>query len=131
MTSLTFVLTLEDPLRFRNSRVVGAYLGLRPSRSQSGKYDPELHITKAGDCDLRRLLVQSAHYVLGPFGKDCDLRRFGLTLAARGGKSMKKRALIAVARKLAVLLHRLWVTGSDYDPLRHAEGRNHSRRGRA
>jgi transposase len=131
MTSLTFVLTLEDPRRFRTSRRVGAYLGLRPARSQSGKGDPELHITKAGDCDLRRLLVQSAQYIMGPFGKDSDLRRFGLALAARGRKSAKKRALIAVARKLAVLLHRLWVSGADYDPLRHAEGRNHSRRRRA
>jgi transposase len=131
MTSLTFVLTLEDPRRFRTSRRVGAYLGLRPARSQSGKGDPELHITKAGDCDLRRLLVQSAQYIMGAFGKDSDLRRFGLALAARGGKSAKKRALIAVARKLAVLLHRLWISGADYDPLRHAEGRNHSRRRRA
>lgn len=130
ITSLTFVLTLEDPRRFRTSRRVGAYLGLRPGRSQSGNGDPELHITKAGDRDLRRLLVQSAHYTLGPFGKDSDLRRFGLALAARGGKTAKKRALIAVARKLAVLLHRLWISGSDYDPLRHAEGRNSSRRRR-
>ena len=131
ITSLAFVLTLEDPRRYRTSRAVGAYLGLRPGRSQSGKSDPELHITKAGDRDLRRLLVQSAQYILGPFGKDSDLRRFGLALAARGRKSAKKRALIAVARKLAVLLHRLWITGSEYDPLRHAEGRNQSRRQRA
>jgi transposase len=128
ITALTFVLTLDDPRRFRTSRSVGAYLGLRPSRSQSGKSDPELHITKAGDGDLRCLLVQCAQYILGPFGKDCDLRRFGLGLVARGQKSAKKRAMVAVARKLAVLLHRLWITGSDYDPLRHAEGRNQSKR---
>ena len=131
ITSLTFVLTLEDPRRFAKSRAVGAFLGLRPGRSQSGKRDPEMHITKAGDRDLRRLLVQSAQYILGPFGKDCDLRRFGLALAARGNKSAKKRALIAVARKLAVLLHRLWLSPMDYDPLRHAEGRNLPRRRRA
>jgi transposase len=131
ITALTFVLTLEDPGRFRNSRTVGAFLGLRPARSQSGKRDPEMHITKAGDRELRRLLVQSAQYILGPFGTDCDLRRFGLALAARGSKSAKKRALIAVARKLAVLLHRLWLSGTDYDPLRHSEGRNPSRRRRA
>ncbi len=131
ITSLTFVLTLEDPRRFAKSRAVGAFLGLRPGRSQSGKRDPELHITKAGDRDLRRLLVQSAQYILGPFGKDCDLRRFGLCLAARGNKSAKKRALIAVARKLAVLLHRLWLSPIDYDPLRQAEGRNLCRRRRA
>ena len=131
ITSLTFVLTLEDPKRFAKSRAVGAFLGLRPGRSQSGKRDPEMHITKAGDRDLRRLLVQGAQYILGPFGKDCDLRRFGLALAERGNKSAKKRALIAVARKLAVLLHRLWLSPIDYDPLRHAEGRNLSRRRRA
>lgn len=130
ITSLMFVLTLEDPRRFRSSRAVGAYLGLRPGRSQSGDSDPELHITKAGDRELRRLLVQSAQHILGPFGKDSDLRRFGLTLAGRGGKSAKKRALIAVARKLAVLLHRLWIRCSDYDPLHHAENRNPSRRRR-
>lgn len=84
ITSLTFVLTLEDPKRFTKSRAVGAFLGLRPGRNQSGKRDPELHITKAGDRDMRRLLVQSAQYILGPFGSDCDLRRFGLALAARG-----------------------------------------------
>ncbi len=131
ITSLTFVLTLEDPRRFAKSRAVGAFLGLRPGRSQSGKRDPEKRITKAGDRDMRRLLVQSAQYILGPFGKDCDLRRFGLALAARGNKTAKKRALIAVARKLAVLLHRLWLSPIDYDPLRHAEGRNLPRRRRA
>jgi transposase len=131
ITSLTFVLTIEDPSRFAKSRAVGAFLGLRPGRSQSGKGDPEMHITKAGDRDLRRLLVQSAQYILGPFGKDCDLRRFGLLLAAHGKKNAKKRALIAVARKLAVLLHRLWRSGNDYDPLRQAEGRNQPRRRRA
>jgi transposase len=64
-------------------------------------------------------------------GSDCDLRRFGLALAARGDKSARKRALIAVARKLAILLHRLWLSPLEYDPLRHAEGRNPSRRRRA
>lgn len=131
VTSLTFVLTLEDPQRFANSRAVGAYLGLRPRQRQSGSRDPELRITKAGDRDLRRLLVQSAQYMLGPFGKDSDLRRTGLALAGRGGKSAKKRAIIAVARKLGVLLHRLWLSDAPYDPLRHAEGRNLPKRKRA
>ena len=131
VTSLTFVLTLEDPQRFANSRTVGAYLGLRPRQRQSGARNPELHITKAGDRDLRRLLVQSAQYMLGPFGKDSDLRQTGLALAARGGKCAKKRAIVAVARKLGVLLHRLWLADAPYDPLRHAEGRNLARRKRA
>jgi transposase len=121
LTSLAYVLTLEDPHRFPRSRKVGSYVGLRSRKNQSGKGDPELRITKAGDSMLRRLLVNSAHYILGPFGPDCDLRRWGLKLAARGGKNAKKRAVVAVARKLAVLLHRLWVTGADYDPLRNAK----------
>jgi transposase len=120
LTSLAFVLIIEDPKRFKKSRDVGSYLGLVPRRSQSGAQDPQLRITKAGDPFLRVLLVQSAHYILGPFGGDCDLRRHGEKIAARGGKNSKKRAVIAVARKLAVLLHRLWVTGKTYKPLREA-----------
>ena len=131
VTSLTFVLTLQEPERFARSRAVGAYLGLRPRRRQSGARNPELRITKSGDRDLRRLLVQSAQYMLGRFGKDSDLRRTGLALAARGGKNAKKRAIVAVARKLGVLLHRLWSSEEPYDPLRHAEGRNLPRRKRA
>ena len=118
LTALSFVLTVEDPNRFKSSRSIGPYLGLRPRQSQSGEQDPELRITKAGDTDLRRLLVGSAHYILGPFGPDTDLRRWGLALAARGKKNAKKRAVVAVARKLAVLLHRLWVTAEVYEPLR-------------
>jgi transposase len=116
--SLCYVLTLEDPVRFKKSRDVGAYLGMVPRRAQSGASDPQLRISKAGDGMLRSLLVQSAHYILGPFGPDCDLRRFGEHIAQGGGKSAKRRALIAVARKLAVLLHRLWRTAEVYEPLR-------------
>jgi len=120
VTSLAFVLTLEDPHRFSRSRSVGSFVGLRPAQDKSGAQDPELHITKAGDQLLRRLLVGSAQYILGPFGPDCDLRRWGLKLARRGRKNAKKRAVVAVARKLAVLLHRLWVNGEVYEPLRLA-----------
>lgn len=123
LTALAFVVTLQDPARFRSSRSVGPYLGLRPRKRQSGKADPQLHITKGGDVFLRRLLVGSAHYILGPFGPDTDLRRWGLALAERGGKNAKKRAVVAVARKLAVLLHRLWTTGEVYEPLREARRR--------
>ena len=97
---------------------MGAYLGLRPKQRDSGEQQPQLRITKAGDVLLRRLLVSSAQYVLGPFGPDTDLRRSGLRMAKRGGKAAKKRAIVAVARRLAVLLHRLWVTGEEYEPLR-------------
>lgn len=119
LTALAFVLTVEDPSRFGDSRAVGAYLGLVPGREQSGYSDPQRRISKRGDRMLRRLLVGSAHYLLGPFGEDSDLRRHGEKLAARGGKNAKKRAVVAVARKLSVLLHRLWVTGESYDPLRN------------
>jgi transposase len=119
LTALAYVLILEDPNRFRNSRLAGSYIGLRPKRGQSGAKDPELRITKTGDRMLRSLLVGSAQYILGPFGEDSDLRRWGLKLAARGGKSAKNKAVVAVARKLAVLLHHLWVTGDDYEPLRN------------
>jgi transposase len=118
--ALTYVLTLEDPHRFRKSRDVGCFLGLRPGRRNSGQSQPQMHITKEGDRYLRTMLVQGAHYILGPFGEDSDLRRWGQKLAARGGKSAKKRAVVAVARKLAVLLHRLWVSGEVYEPLRNS-----------
>jgi len=118
LTALCFVLTLEDPARFPTSRAVGSYLGLRPRRRASSASDPECHITKAGDLLLRRLLVGSAQYILGPFGPDTDLRRWGLGLAARGRKAAKKRAIVAVARKLAVLLHHLWRTQERYVPCR-------------
>lgn len=117
LTALVFLLTLEDKSRFASSRSVGAFVGLRSKKKQSGDDDPELRITKAGDPFLRRLLVQCGNYILGPFGKDSDLRRWGLKLAQHGGKNARKRAKVAVARKLSVLMHRLWVTGEVYEPL--------------
>ena len=116
LTALTYVLTLADKHRFRQSRDVGCYLGLRPKRNQSGEHDPQLGITKAGNSYLRRLLTECANYILGPFGKDSALQRWGLHLASRGGKNARARAITAVARKLAVLLHRLWVTQEKYIP---------------
>jgi transposase len=116
ITSLAFILTLEAPERFSKSRAVAPFLGLVPGRRQSGDSDPERRITKQGDRGLRRLLVNAAHYILGPFGPDCDLRRFGQKIAARGGKIAKKKAVIAVARKLAILLHHLWRSGEVYEP---------------
>jgi transposase len=115
LTSLAYVLTLDDPKRFKRSRDTGPYLGLVPRQDQSGAMDKQLHITKAGDRYLRRLLVGSAQYILGSFGPECRLRSFGLRLAARGGKNAKKRAVVAVARKLAVLLHKLWISGKPFD----------------
>ncbi len=118
ITALYYVLTIEDPSRFAKSRSVGAYVGLRPRQRDSGEQQPQLRITKAGDALLRRFLVSAAHYILGPFGPDTDLRRAGLRMSERGGNAAKKRAIVAVARRLAVLLHRLWVTGEAYEPLR-------------
>jgi transposase len=121
LIALTYMLTLEDPHRFRKSRDVGCYLGLQPGRRNSGQSEPQMHISKEGDPYLRTLLVQGAQHILGPFGVDCDLRRWGLKLAERGGKSGKKRAIIATARKLAVLLHHLWVSGEAYEPLHNSK----------
>jgi transposase len=119
--ALTYVLTIEDPYRFAKSREVGCFLGLKPGRRNSGKSEPQKKISKEGDRYLRTMMVQGAHYILGPFGEDSDLRRWGRKLAERGGKNAKKRAVVAVARKLAVLLHRLWVSGEVYEPLRNSQ----------
>jgi transposase len=119
LIALTYILTLDDPYRFRRSRDAGCFVGLRPGRKNSGTSEPQMHISKEGDRYLRTLLVQGAHYILGPFGEDSDLRRWGHKLAERGGKNAKKRAVVALARKLAVLLHKLWVSGEVYEPLRN------------
>ena len=121
LIALTFLLTLEDAHRFRKSRDVGGYLGLQPGRRNSGQSEPQMHISKAGDPYLRTLLVQGAQHILGPFGPDSDLRRWGLKLAERGGRNGKKRAIIATARKLAVLLHHLWTSGEVYEPLYNSQ----------
>jgi len=123
LTALAFVLLVEDPRRFSGSRAVGPYFGLVPGLDESSDYSPQLGITKAGDELGRRLLVSAAQYILGPFGADCDLRRHGEAIAARGGKNAKKRAVVAVARKLAVLLHRLWISGADYEADRQLKRR--------
>jgi transposase len=117
VTALTFVLTLADPQRFARSRDVGCYLGLRPERSQSGEHDPQLGITKAGNTYLRWLLVECAHRLLRIDAPDSAIKRWGQKLCERGGKNAQKRAIVAVARKLAVLLHRLWVTQQKWEPL--------------
>jgi len=121
ITALAFAATIENPQRFARSRLVGGYVGLAPKSDRSGETAKQKGITHRGDEMLRCLLVQSAQYILGPFGKDCDLRRYGLSLVQRGGRAAKKRAVVAVARKLAVLLHRLWSGQAVYDPLYQAK----------
>ena len=123
LTALASVLTLENPEHFAKSREVGPYLGLVPKQEDSGESQPQLGISKTGDTMLRKLLVGSAQYILGRFGPDSDLRSYGQRLCERGGKNAKKRAAVAVARKLAVLLHRLWVSGEVYEPLGYASSR--------
>ncbi len=120
VTALAFVLTLEDPARFPNGRTAAAFLGLVPRRDQSGAIDRQLRISKTGSNLVRRLLVQCAQYILGPLGRDCDLRMWGHALISRGGKSAAKRAIVAAARKLAVLLFRLWKTGEAWIPFYNA-----------
>jgi transposase len=117
LTSLSFVLTIDDATRFSKSRQVGPFLGLTPRKDQSGESDKQLPITKTGNGYLRRLLVGCAQHIMGPFGAEGPLRTHGMELARRGGKNAKKRAVVAVARKLSVLLHRMWITGEAYDPL--------------
>lgn len=126
LVSMAFVLTVGDPRRFRKSREVGAWVGLCPRKRGSCDGDPQLSINKRGDPFLRRLLVIAAQYMLGPFGKDSDLRRYGLALCERGGGNAKKRAVVAVARKLAVLLHRLWVDAAVYEPLRNSDSKENA-----
>jgi transposase len=119
LIALTFVLTIDDRERFQKSRDVGCYIGLRPKQRESGERQPELRITKEGDIYLRKLLVQGAHCIMAKRAPDTDLKRWGTKLAGRGGKNARKRAIVAVARKLAILLHHLWVTGEAYEPLKN------------
>ena len=127
LIAVTFVLTLEDPARFGKSRDVGCYVGMRPKSRASGESNPQLGISKEGDVYLRKLLVQGAHYILGRRAPDTDLQRWGWKLCARGGKNARKRAVVAVARKLGILLHRLWVTGERYEPLRNSQAAQRKR----
>jgi transposase len=128
ITALSLMLTIGDKHRFAKSRDVGSYFGLRPKLHDSSSLEPQLSITKAGDEATRRYLVNAAHYILGPLCKnDSDLKRWGENYIRHGGKNAKKRAVIAMARKLAVLLHRLWVTGEVYEPLRGSQRRSASK----
>jgi transposase len=123
VTALVFYMVVQSPERFQDSRMVGAYLGMCPKRDQSGDSDKQLRISKDGDMYARSLLVGCAQYIVGSHGPDCDLRRWGLNLAERGGRNAKKRAVVAVARKLAVLLMALWKSGKPYQPLRNSADR--------
>jgi transposase len=114
--ALTFCLLVHDPNRFRNGRQVAAYFGLVPRRDQSGEVDKQLSITKAGSSLMRWALIQGANYIMGQ-GKACDLRRFGERIGMRGGSIAKRKAKVAVARKLCVVMLTLWRNSEvPYDP---------------
>ena len=130
LIALTFVLTIEDAGRFAHSRDVGCYLGLQPRQRESGESAPELGISKAGDGLLRRYLVQASHCILRKGAPDSDIRAWGLAKAESGGKRAKRRAIVAVARKLAVLMHRLWAAGEVYDPLYNRKAAEAAARGK-
>ncbi|EDM29441.1 transposase IS116/IS110/IS902 [Lentisphaera araneosa HTCC2155] len=117
ITALSFVLTIDDPKRFHKSRDLGPFLGLTPKRDQSGECDKQLSITKQGDRYLRSLLVGSAQFILSDRSPDSDLKSYGLRITGRGGKIAKKKAVVAIARKLGILMHRIWISGENYDPL--------------
>ena len=117
IVALTFIVTIEDPKRFRSSRSVGAYAGLTPRCYQSGARNPQLRISKRGDASLRKMLVTAATHIMRVSSPDTDLKRYGKRLARRGSQRDRARARIAVARKLVVLLHRLWLTAEVYEPL--------------
>lgn len=115
ITALTFVLVVGDVERFASPRDIGPYLGLVPRRDQSGDVDKEMSISRKGNTYLRCLLVGSAQYILGPFGPDCDLKQRGVRLAERGGRRAKKKAVVATARKLAVVMLSLLKNGGEYE----------------
>lgn len=117
LTALAFVLIIGNPRRFKNAQRLCAYLGLVPKQDQSGDTDKQLGITKQGNKLGRRLLIQASHYIMGPFGKDCKLRSFGLRIQSRGGNSAKMKSFVAVARKLVTVMFALWMNpGVPYDP---------------
>jgi transposase len=115
LTSLTYVLTIDDPKKFPNSRTVGAFLGLVPRRDQSGNKDKQLPITKAGSKLLRSLLINCANYILSEKGEDNQIKRFGLKIRGDGtSKTKNNKAKVAVARKLSVIMHKLWITNKPF-----------------
>ena len=112
--ALAYVLFVGDPQNYSSAGRVGAHLGIVPKRDQSGDVDKQLGITKAGNQMLRYLLAQGANYILSR-GPDCDLRRFGERICARGGKIARRKAKIAVARKLSKIMYVMWRNGTDYE----------------
>jgi transposase len=111
LTALAYTAVIDDPARFRRSTSVGAYVGLTPRRYQSGEVDHGGHISKCGDGLLRAYLFEAATVLLQRYSRASTLKTWGLALAKRIGM---RRAKVAVARKLAVIMHRLWSDHSQY-----------------
>jgi transposase len=111
LVAITFTSAIDDPARFRRSRAVGAHFGLTPKKYQSGETDVTGGISKVGDAMVRAALYEAANVMLTRAGRFSTLKRWGLGVAQRRGM---RRAKVALARKLAVVLHRLWVDGSEF-----------------
>jgi transposase len=112
VAALTFKAAIDDPARFAKSKTVGAHFGLTPKREQSGtSVDHDGHISRRGDGEVRTALYEAANAMMTRSQKHCAVKAWGLRLAAKRGH---KRALVAVARKLAVIMHRMWLDGSEF-----------------
>ena len=111
VVALSYVAAIDDPARFARSKAVGPALGLTPSRYQSGETDRRGAITKAGDARARVALFEAAHVMITRVARWFPLKAWAMRVAARRGA---KRAKVALARKLAVILHRMWVDGTDF-----------------
>ncbi len=111
ITALTYKAGVDDPHRFKQSRTVGAHFGLTPRRSQSGEIDIDGHISRAGDPDVRCVLYTAANALLTRSAKWSSLKAWGMKIAKTRGH---RRAVIAVARKLAVILHRMWIDDTQF-----------------
>jgi transposase len=112
ITALCFKATIDDPTRFKRSRSVGAYVGLTTRRHASGEVDRSGRISKCGDAMLRTFLFEAANVLLTRVPKWSALKAWGMRLAKRNGL---RKAKVAVARKLAVILHRMWVDGTEFN----------------
>ncbi len=111
VVALTYRATVDVPARFRNSKAVGAVLGLTPSRYQSGEINRTGAISKCGDEMMRTLLYEAAHIMLVRLAKWCWLKAWAMKIARRRGM---KKAIVALARRLAVIMHRIWVDGTEF-----------------
>jgi transposase len=111
LVALSYVAGMDDPARFAKSQNVGAHFGLTPRRYQSGSMDWSGGISRAGDAGVRRALYQAANVLIHHSQGWCALKSWAVRLAARRGLS---KAKVALARKLAVVLHKMWITGEPY-----------------